>query len=88
MSGNSVGNILKIVGIAIIIVGIFGSLILGGVFTIMPTFGPNDGLVQSFYNWPVALSGSISSFIIGMLFIGFSEVIDLLHKIEKNGRKH
>lgn len=63
---NKIGKTLHVIGITTIIVGIIGSLIL------------STNLDSDF---PLILIiGSIVSFISGMVFIGFGEIIALLQK--------
>lgn len=64
MSENKVGKTLHIIGAATIIIGVIGSFILS---------------VNLDTDFPIILIvGGISSFITGMCFIGFSEIIALL----------
>ena len=63
---NKIGKTLHVIGIATIIVGIIGSLILS---------------TNLDSNFPLILIiGGIASFISGMVFIGFGEIIALLQK--------
>jgi hypothetical protein len=66
---NSVAKVLRVIGFVIMIGGIFIALSLG-------SRAPEVG-----QNWGIALPALFSSFVTGMLFIGFSEVIALLQKI-------
>jgi hypothetical protein len=66
---NSVAKVLRLIGIAIMIVGFFLAVSMG---TSAPEVGQNMG---------ISLPALFSSFVTGMLFIGFSEVIALLQKI-------
>lgn len=66
---NSVAKVLRLVGIAIMIVGFFLAVSMG-------SRASEVGL-----NMGIALPALFSSFVTGMLFIGFSEVITLLQKI-------
>ncbi len=64
MSENKVGKTLHIIGVATIIIGVIGSFILS---------------VNLDTDFPIILIvGAISSFITGMCFVGFSEIIALL----------
>lgn len=64
MSENKIGKTLHIIGVATIIIGIIGSFVLS---------------VNLDTDFPIILIvGAISSFITGMCFIGFSEIIALL----------
>lgn len=66
MKGNNVGKTLHDIGIAIIVLGIIGSIFLS---------------VNFDYEIPIILIvGAVSSFTTGMCFIGFSEIIALLQK--------
>ena len=68
---NKIGKTLHIIGIITIFVGIIGSLILS---------------INLDSDFPVILFiGSIISFISGMVFIGFGEIISLLQ--ENNNKK-
>ena len=68
---NTISKILKIIGIATIAVGILASLILG----------------NSADEITITIGGIIGSVISGMLFIGFSEVINLLQQNADNQEK-
>lgn len=72
---NIVGKILFIVGILAIVLGIIASLICAAAF---PTITYD---YDKAYNISLAIVGSISSFVSGMCFIGFSEIIALLQKL-------
>ena len=63
---NNIGKTLHVIGIATIIVGIIGSLILS---------------INLDTDFPITLIvGGIASFISGMVFVGFGEIISLLQK--------
>ena len=63
---NKIGKTLHVIGIATIIVGIIGSLILS---------------INLDSDFPITLLvGGIASFISGMVFVGFGEIISLLQK--------
>ena len=66
---NSVAKVLRIIAFAIMIGG----------FILATIAGPGES--EGGYNGGFTLSALFSSFVTGMLFIGFSEVIALLHKI-------
>jgi hypothetical protein len=66
---NIVAKVLRVIGIVIMIGGFFIALSMG---SRAPEMGQNLGLT---------LPALFSSFVTGMLFIGFSEVIALLQKI-------
>ena len=80
MSDNTYAKIIKIVGFIIIIGGIIGSFVLGGVFEKEITYPTSMYSYGSYteYNWTLAIIGAVSSFVVGLLFVGFSEIIDLL----------
>ena len=66
MSENKIAKTLYIIGIVTIVLGVIGSFILS---------------VNFDYDIPIILiAGGLSSFITGMCFIGFSEIITLLQK--------
>ena len=63
---NKVGKTLNIIGILTIVLGVLGSLFLS---------------IQLDSDAPIIfLVGGIASFVAGMVFIGFSEIISLLQK--------
>ena len=63
---NKIGKTLNVIGVATIIVGIIGSLILS---------------INLDSDFPITLLvGGIASFISGMVFVGFGEIISLLQK--------
>ena len=63
---NKIGKTLHVIGVATIIVGIIGSLILS---------------INLDSDFPITLLvGGIASFISGMVFVGFGEIISLLQK--------
>ncbi|CAH0122125.1 MULTISPECIES: hypothetical protein [unclassified Paenibacillus] len=66
---NMIGIIVRIIGIAVIIVGIVIGFVAG-------QLSYEFQLIVSLYWW-------CGSFITGMLFIGFAEVIKLLHEINR-----
>ena len=66
MQENNIGKTLNIIGILTIAIGILGSLILS---------------VNLDADSPIIfIAGSVASFISGMSFIGFGEIISLLQK--------
>ena len=67
MEENGVAKVIRIIGWIFIIGGVISSLILGGIFTIYEK-----------YNWYIAIIGSVISIVNGIIFIGFSEIINLL----------
>jgi len=64
MSENSIGRTINIIGIVTFIIGIIGSFICG----------------IALNSWSIAIIGSVASFISGMCFVGFSEIISLLQR--------
>lgn len=68
---NAISKILKIIGIATAVIGIIASLILG----------------NSADEISITIGGIIGSIISGMLFVGFSEVINLLQQNVDNQEK-
>ncbi|SES65063.1 hypothetical protein SAMN05216389_101252 [Oceanobacillus limi] len=80
MKENQVAKILYIIGIAQIGIGFVLGLIVGATETVI--YGPNGfGQVQSGFNFSIFITWTLGGFVSGMLFIGFSEVIKLLHEI-------
>ena len=80
MTENSSAKAIKIIGFIIIIGGIIASFVLGDVFENEITYPTSMYSYDSYtkYNWTLATIGAVSSFVLGMLFIGFGETIDLL----------
>ena len=68
MEANSVGQVLKVLGIIVIILGLIGGYQLGG-------------MMGYEFNWTLALTGWLMSIINGFVLIGFSEVIHLLQQL-------
>lgn len=66
---NSVAKVLRIIGFAVMIGG----------FILATIEGPGES--EGVHNGGMTLTALFSSFVTGMLFIGFSEVIALLQKI-------
>lgn len=66
---NSVAKVLRIIGFAVMIGG----------FILAAIAGPGES--EGGYNGGMTLTALFSSFVTGMLFIGFSEVISLLQSI-------
>jgi flagellar basal body-associated protein FliL len=77
---NSIGKILAIIGF----VQILGGFILGMIL------GQDDTSYSSDFSWVLALPWWIGGFVTGMLFIGFAEVIELLHSLneKKENNQH
>ena len=71
---NPIGTTLKLIGWIIMIVGILAGLLIGSLLTV-----PAPPL-----NWVYGLTIMVSSFISGILFIGFGEIILLLNDIKYN----
>lgn len=82
MNENSVAKTLHVIGILTIIFGIIGSLICGDIFpAITYDYSYYSGYdIETSYNAELAIIGSVASFISGMCFIGFSEIIFLLQQ--------
>lgn len=74
MEENKIAKIIRIIGLVSIIGGIISSLILGGIFKMqVGTYYTHEE-----YNWYIAIIGSIISLVDGIIFMGFSEIINLL----------
>ncbi len=71
MSENIIAKILFIIGIAQMSIGLIVGLILG------------NADYYGVMNWSVVFMWTIGGFISGMLFLGFSEIIKLLHTINE-----
>lgn len=80
MTDNIYAKSIRIVGFIIIIGGILGSFVLGGIFETEITYPTSMYSYDSYtkYNWNLAIIGAVSSFIVGLLFVGLGELIDLL----------
>ena len=68
---NTKAFILQLIGIIYIILGIIGSVILGVVLE----------------KYIICIIGAVSCFVVGMLFIGFAEIINILHINTENQQK-
>ena len=80
MKENTIGLIIISLGTFILIFGIILSIVAGIVFP-LKNFSYNDAIIiEESYNWVIALIGSMASFITGICFIGFGEIINLLQK--------
>lgn len=70
------------IGYAIIIIGIIGSIVAGNIFKIVDTI-----TYATKYNWWLAIGSSISSIILGMIFIFIGEIIysqeQIIKRIER-----
>ena len=87
MKENIIGLIILALGAFIIIFGIIISIVCGAVFPLID-FSYNDAVaIEKSYNWILALIGSVASFITGLSFIGFGEIINLLQKNINNQRQ-
>ncbi len=73
MTDNIYAKIFRLFGFGIIVFGIIGSFIFGSIFEIDIPYSSYDE-----YNWTLAVAGAISSIIIGLIFVGFGEIVDLL----------
>ncbi|MBP1949743.1 hypothetical protein [Virgibacillus litoralis] len=71
MNENVVAKILFIIGIAQMSIGIIVGLILG------------NADYYGVMNWSIFFTWAIGGFVSGMLFLGFSEIIKLLHMINE-----
>lgn len=71
MADNMISKILKYIGIGTIIIGIIASFIVG----------------SSAEEASITIGGIIGSIISGMLFVGFSEIINLLQQNADNQEK-
>ena len=74
---NAIGTTLKLVGKIIIVIGILVGLIIGSLLTV-----PAPPL-----NWVYGIAIILFSFISGISFIGFGEIIILLNDIKYNTNK-
>jgi hypothetical protein len=72
--GNYVGVIIRVIGFVAIIAGIIVGIVQGNIIGNMVTGG---------FNFSVALNWWVSAIIIGVLFIGFAEIVNLLDAIHK-----
>ena len=78
---NTVALVLKVLAWIIFIVGFFAGVSLANIEV---TEGYYYTHTETQFSFSVALTYWSSAFVIGMLFIGFSEVIKLLHEIRNN----
>ncbi len=78
---NSVASIIKKIGIGIIITGILGGIIWA-----------TDDVLNEIFNsdfvFSVAITTWINAFVAGMLFVGFSEIISILHNQNKTAEEN
>ena len=82
MNTNKKADTINTIGIAIIILGMIGSFILGGVIpAITYDYSYFSGYdIEEMYNWGLAVGGAMGSFILGWCLIGLSEIIELLQQ--------
>ena len=82
MENNKTGKTLYTIGVITIIAGVIGSLIMGAVSpAITYDYSYSSGYdIEETYNWSLVIIGAVASFISGICFIGFSEIISLLQK--------
>ncbi len=78
---NKIAATIQITGFFIIQIGFMASFFLGKQ---IPTITIHYEYVEESYNWALAIGGSVGSFLTGLLFLGFSELIELLSEIEKS----
>ena len=64
---NTVAKIIQVIGLIEIVLGVLIGLLVSNEYGEM--------------NWIVFLTWSVAGFIGGMMFVGFAEIIELLHKI-------
>lgn len=69
---NKIANILRIIGFVTMGLGLILGIALGRV---------DVGIYDYEQNWSITLTWWATGFISGMLFVGFAEIIELLHKI-------
>ena len=80
MRKNKIAAAIQISGFLIIQLGIMTFFILGKQ---IPTVTIHYEYVEQSYNWALAIGGSVGSFLTGLLFLGFSEIIESLYEIEE-----
>lgn len=90
---NKVGKVLKIFGVAIIILGIIASIILAVVFPAQIYEEKNTVLyhglgVETTFNFVYLIFGIFMSVTAGMLLIGVAEIIKLLQIIVDDGKSN
>ncbi|SHF86088.1 hypothetical protein [Ornithinibacillus halophilus] len=79
MEENKIAKILYIIGISIMVLGVIVAFALST--TQLNTYNTFFGDVHVGFSFTSFLFTLISYFVIGMIFIGFSEVIKLLHSL-------
>lgn len=75
---NSIALVLTVLGWVAIIGGFFIGIVLGAV--------SNTGYERDF-SWGVTLALWVRAFVIGISFLGFAEIIKLLHALVQNQRQ-
>lgn len=79
---NKIANILKSIGIITIFIGVVAGLIVGMTLSI-PEQGYKYITEPHPLRWVYGITLIVSSFVSGMMFIGFGEIIRLLDRIDK-----
>lgn len=82
MKENATAKALRTLGACIIVVGILGAFCAGLAFPAVSI--SRSGRMDSTYNWGLVVAVITGSILSGALFYGMAEIINLLHKIEKN----
>ena len=82
MKENATAKALRTLGACIIVVGILGAFCAGLAFPAVSV--SRSGRMDSTYNWGLVVAVITGSILSGALFYGMAEIINLLHKIEKN----
>ncbi|GAA0432596.1 hypothetical protein GCM10008983_06480 [Lentibacillus halophilus] len=77
---NKVANGLYLIGVFVMIAGFLGGLILGDTEI--------EGLYGSYseFTWSIFIGSTISGILSGAIFIGLSEIIDLLQETVSNSK--
>ena len=86
MTQNKIGNALKTIAILIFIFGIIAAFICGAVFPAYEYHSYFDYYSDE-YNWTLVIEIIIASIVTGIVFLGFSEIINLLQGILDIQRK-
>ena len=71
---------LYLVGVAIMVLGSLGAIILGNKFPIISGYY----YVRESFNWGLCLTGIVTSIISGLVFIAFSEMAETLYLSEQH----
>lgn len=74
---------LYLVGVAIIVLGSLGAIILGNKFPITSGYY----YVRESFNWGLCLTGIVTSIISGLVFIALSEMAESLYLSEQHLKK-